>query len=181
MTDATPSNLARLSRLMAWLATIGLILWPASDIFVYLHPAWAEGLNFDADHLGTVLNDGVPILYRLAALAFSLGAEFFTVWALWSLRALFLLYAEGEVFSPQALKLLNNIAVALFAGVIVGFVVHAPITLLLTWPLGHGHQAISLNFGSDDVITLFSAGVGLVAARVMVEARRLADENAKFV
>ncbi len=67
---------------------------------------------------------------------FSLSAEGFTVWALWSLRMLFLGYAKGEVFTPRALSLLNDIGVALFAGVIVTFAVHAPISLLLSWPKG---------------------------------------------
>ena len=179
MSDGAPSNLTWLSHLMAWLATIGLVASPVLNVVVYVWPGTRESLNFDADHMGALLNEGVPLPYRLAALVFSLGAEIFTVWALWSLRSLFLLYAKGEVFSPPALKLLNDVAVALFAGVIVGFVMHAPISLLLTWSLPH--KEISLDFGSGDVATLFSAGVILVVARVMIEARRLADENAKFV
>ncbi len=64
---------------------------------------------------------------------------------------------------------------------IANFVVQAPISLALTWSLGHGHRAISLGFGSGDVSTLFMAGVVLVIARVMTEALRVADENAAFV
>jgi len=123
----------------------------------------------------------VPLSYRLAALACSLGAEAFTVWALWSLRTLFRRYARGEVFSPAALKALNDVAIALFASVIVGFGVRAPISLLLTWPQGPGHRALLLEFGSDDVATLFIAATVLLIARVMNEASRLAEENAKFV
>ena len=181
MTDNAPGNLAWLSRLMAWLATIGMIASPLVLALAYIVPGSRAGLMFDADGMGSALNDAVPLPYRLAALVFSLGGEIFTVWALWSLRTLFFIYAKGEVFSQRAFKLLNDVAVALFAGVIVSFVMHAPISLLLTWPLGTGHQAISLNFGTADVVTLFSAGVVLVIARVMIEASRLADENAKFV
>jgi hypothetical protein len=175
------SNLVWLSRAMAWLATIGMVLTPLVDAVAYVWPGARDGLNLDVDHLGGLLNDAVPLPYRLAALSFSLGTELFTVWALWSLRGLFLRYARGEVFTPVALRLLNNVAVALFASVVVGFVVHAPISLLLTWPLGHGHRAISLNLGSNDVVTAFIAGTVLVIARVMNEAGRIADENAKFV
>lgn len=180
MTDAAPTNFSWLCRLMAWLATIGFFLSPALNAACYLWPGSRDSLNFDVDHMGAMLNDSVPLPYRLAALVFSLGSVAFTMWALWSLRAVFLLYAKGEVFSQHALKLLNNVAVALFAGVIVGFCVHAPISLLLTWSIPD-RRSISLDFGNDDVATLFAAGVVLVIARVMVEARRLADENAKFV
>ncbi len=175
------SNLVRLSRLMAWLATIGAVLSPLLDAFLYIAPGTYKTLSLSADHMGAALNDGVPLGYRLAALAFSLGAEAFTVWALWSLRLLFLRYAAGEVFSPAALKALNDVAIALFASVIVGFAVHAPISLLLTWPLGDGHRSLALELGSDDVATLFIAATVLLIARVMNEAGRLAEENAKFV
>jgi hypothetical protein len=181
MPDNASENLAWLSRLMAWLSTIGAVVSPLIVVAVYLWPGFAQPMMVDIDHTGSLLNPNVPLPYRLAALVFSLGAEAFNVWALWSLRTLFFLYARGEVFSPRALRLLNNVAVALFAGVIVGFVVHAPITLLLTWALGHGRQEISLEFGSPEVVTLFSAGVVLIISRVMVKAGQAAEENAKFV
>ena len=181
MTDKDPSNLAWLSRVMAWLATAGAIIAPIVVVYSYLFPESAKGMNFSIDQTGDLLTGTVPLAYRAIAMLLSLCAEGFTVWALWALCALFFGYARGEVFTPRALSLINNIGVALFAGVIVTFVMHAPISLLLSWPKGPGHRLISLGFGSNDVSTLFSAGVVLVIARVMVRARGLADENAKFV
>jgi hypothetical protein len=183
MTDrrAAPSSLRSLSRFMAGLTTIGLLIYPAGDIAIYLRPQVTQWLMLDADHMGRFLNDGVPLVYRLCALAFSLAGVSFTVWALWSLRRLFLHYSRGDVFSADALRLMENIAIAIFAGVIVSFAGHAPISLALTWYLGHGHREISLNFGSNDIASLFTAGVVLVISRVMAEAQRAADENAKFV
>jgi hypothetical protein len=66
-------------------------------------------------------------------------------------------------------------------GVIAGVVMQGPISLALSWPLGHGHRAISIGFGSNDIGGLFVAGVVFVIARVMAEARRVAEENAGFV
>jgi Protein of unknown function (DUF2975) len=181
MTESTKNNIAWLSRLMAWLSTLGAVVTPLLVAAVYVWPGLARALEFDVDHTGALLNASIPIAFRLGALVFSLLAIAFTVWALWSLRSLFLLYAKGEVFSERALKLLNNVAIALFAGVIVSFVMHAPISILLTWPLGAGHRELSLELGSGDFVMLFSAGVVLVIARVMIEASRAAEENAKFV
>jgi hypothetical protein len=178
-TETSRSNLVWLSQLMAWLATIGMVLSPLIDAALYVWPGARDGMNFDVDHLGGLLSDAVPLPYRLGALVFSLAAEALIVWALWSLRGLFLRYARGEVFTPPALRLLNDVAVALFASVVVAFAMHAPISLILS--LGIGKPQISLDFGSADVVTLFTAGVVLVIARVMVEAGRIAEENAKFV
>ncbi|MEI9995981.1 MAG: DUF2975 domain-containing protein [Rhizomicrobium sp.] len=181
MTDEPAANLAWLSRTMAALTTIGLIVSPVVLVSAYLFPGRANGFLLNVDDLGGDLTAATPLAWRIAALACSLAGEAFTLWALWSLRSMLLLYAKGEVFSLRALSLMHTIAVALFAGVIVGFAMRAPITLLLSWPLGADHRHISLAFGSGDVVTLFEAGVVLVIARVMREAARLADENAKFV
>ena len=89
--------------------------------------------------------------------------------------------AEGYARACEALSALNQVAVALFASVIVAFISGAPITALLSWSNGPHHREISLSFGSDDVATLFIACTVLVIARVMAEAQRVADENAKFV
>ena len=175
------SNLAGLSRLMAGFSTVGAAILPLLVVVTFVFPGKTDWLSFDVNHLGATLSISVPLLYRLAALVCDLVPTGFSVWALWSLRQLFLKYSVGEVFSAEALQYLNNVAVALFAGVIVDFAMQAPISFLLTWPLGRGHTEISLGFGSSDVAQLFMAGVVLVIARVMVVARRVADENAKFV
>ncbi len=181
MTADSASNLSWLSRLMAGFSAIGLFLIPLLVVATFVFPDKTAWLMFDVNHLGAALTMQVPLPYRLGALVCEMVPTAFTLWALWSLRQLFLKYAQGEVFSTAALQYLNNVAAALFASVVVGFAMQAPISFLLTWPLGPGHRAISLSFGSGDVATLFMAGVMLVIARVMVEARRMADENAKFI
>ncbi|MEJ0043729.1 MAG: DUF2975 domain-containing protein [Rhizomicrobium sp.] len=127
MPDNFAANLAWLSRVMAGLATVGLFVSPLAVVVGYVWPGSTDALMFDVDHTGALLSERVPLAFRLAALVCSLGGEAFTVWAFWALRSLFLLYARGEVFSQRALACLNHVAVALFAGVIVSFVLHAPI------------------------------------------------------
>jgi hypothetical protein len=174
-------NLAILSRIMAWLSIAGFILIPVMFAYIFLEPDRTQWLMYDVNHLGAALNGTIPTQYRMMALGCAMIPAAFNMWALWSLRVLFLLYAKGEVFSPAALRALNYVAIALFAGVIVSFLAEAPISAALSWVNGPHHRRISLSFGSDDVATLFMAGVVLVIARVMGEARRIADENAKFV
>jgi hypothetical protein len=57
----------------------------------------------------------------------------------------------------------------------------APLTYLISMHNPPGHRFMSIGFGSDDVDMLFLAGVTFVIARVMAEARRVAEENAGFV
>jgi Protein of unknown function (DUF2975) len=181
MDRPTVASFAGISRWMAGFSSIGLVLFPLLLTAAFVFPRHTGWLPFDVNHLGTTLSEATPMPYRVGALVCALVPAAFTMWALWSLRQLFRRYARGEVFSAGALRHLNNIAVALLANVIVAFAMQAPISLLLTWPLGPGQRTMSLEFGSGDVARLFMAGVMLVVARVMVEARHLADENAKFV
>jgi hypothetical protein len=181
MTQQQRASVARLSVIMAWLSTAGFVISPLALAYAFLDPDHSQWMMFHYEHGGVSLSSEQPLQFRLIALVCALVATGFTMWALWALRRLFLLYARGSVFSAEALAALNHVAVALFAGVIVAFAMQAPISLALTWPRGEHHREISLSFGSGDVVTLFMAGVVLVIARVMGEAQRVADENAKFV
>ena len=133
---APPSKLARLSRVMSVLSLLGMIVIPALIIAIFLHPDTAQSLVLRLDHLGTELSSQIPLQYRVDALACEAVPLGFTVWAMWSLRQLFANYARGEVFSPEPLRHLNNVANALFLGVLAEFVMEAPISYLLTWHLG---------------------------------------------
>jgi len=181
MAQQQRSSVAGMSTVMACVSVCGFVCLPLCVIYTFVAPNRSRWLMFDMDHVGSMLSAAVPLESRLVALVFALAPTAFTMWALWSLRQLFRLYARGNVFSREALTALNHVAVALFASVIVAFATQAPISAALTWWKGAGHREISLGFGSGDVATLFIACTVLVIARVMGEAQHMADENAKFV
>jgi len=179
--NLVPDKLARLSRVMSILSLLGMILIPVLVIAIFLHPDTTQFLMFRLDHLGADLTGKIPLPHRLGALVCETLPLGCTIWAMWSLRQLFANYAGGQVFSQEPLRHLNNVANALFLGVLADIVMEAPISYLLNLHNPSGHREISLSFGSSDVVWLFVAGTVLVIARVMGEARRVADENAAFV
>ncbi|HEY2070930.1 MAG TPA: DUF2975 domain-containing protein [Rhizomicrobium sp.] len=174
-------QLVRASKIMACLSLVGAVIAPAVVIGCFLFPSGTRALDIHFGHLGAELVDSVPLQYRLAALVFALIPTGIASWGLVVLARLFRCYARGEVFTAVPLKALSQVTAALFWNVLAAFLTQAPISLLLTYYLGHGHREISLSLGSDDVQVLFVAGVTYVIARVMGEARRLADENEGFV
>lgn len=178
---APPTKLARLSRVMSVLSLLGMIAIPALVIAIFLHPDTTQFLMLRLDHLGVDLTGRIPLQYRVDALFCEAVPLGFTVWAMWSLNRLFANYSQGRVFSPEPLRHLNHVANALFLGVLADFVMQAPISYLLSLGSPPGHREISLSFGTNDAAWLFIAGAVLVIARVMAEARRVADENAAFV
>jgi hypothetical protein len=174
-------KLARLSRIMAVLSALGMAVLPLLVGAAFLFPDSSQWLMFNISHTGATLSGAIPLAYRIYALICEIVPLGFVLWALWSLRQVFAHYARGEVFSAAPLRHLGNVAVALFLGVLADFITQAPVSFLLNYYHGPGHREISLGFGSDDAGRLFIAGAVLVIARVMAEARRVADENAGFV
>jgi hypothetical protein len=175
------NNLVKISRVMAWLSMAGAVIAPTVVILCFLFPTATKVLDIHFNHLGAELIAAVPIEYRLMAMLCALIPTCVASWGLIALARLFRCYENGEVFTAKPLAALSQVTAALFWYVLAGFVTQAPISILLTWYLGHGHRELSLGFGSDDVEMLFLAGVTFVIARVMAEARRIADENEGFV
>jgi Na+-driven multidrug efflux pump len=174
-------QLARASRIMAWLSVLGAALGPAVVVACFLFPGATRALDIHFGHLGAELSDAVPLTDRIFAMLCALVPTAIASWGLIALARLFRCFVAGQVFSAGALRALSHVTMALFWNVLAAFVMQAPISFFLTYHLGHGHREISLALGSDDVEMLFLAGATYVIARVMAEARRLAEENEGFV
>ncbi len=174
-------KLVKASRIMAWLSLLGAIAYVAAEFLVFLAPNIGRALDIEIHHTGADITMAIPFAYRLAALVVDLIPTALVVWALIELYRLFQHYAKGEVFSRAALGHLNRVAALMFWQVLVSFIAQAPISYLLSLYRPAGHREISLGLGSNDFAFLFMAGVVLVIARVMAEARRMADENESFV
>ncbi len=174
-------RLVKASRIMARLSLLGAIVYVAGEFLVFLAPDIARPLGIEIHHTGANITMAIPFAYRLAALVVDLIPTALVAWALIELYRLFQHYARGEVFSMAALSHLNRVAALMFWQVLVSFLCEAPISYILSFYRGPGHREISLTLGSNDLAFLFMAGVVLVIARVMAEARRMADENESFV
>lgn len=178
---AISPQLVRASRIMAWLSVMGAVLAPLITAFCFIWPVSTRALDVHFSHVDIATLAAAPLADRLLALIFALIPAFIVTWGLLALARLFRAFTQGEIFSLPALRALSSVTTALFWNVVAAFVVQAPITYLISMHNPPGHRFISLGFGSDDVEMLFLAGVTFVIARVMAEARRVAEENAGFV
>jgi Na+-driven multidrug efflux pump len=173
-------SLVRASRIMAVLSWAGAVLFLLMPILIFVFPDQTKALNMHMSHVDG-LTGAVPLTDRLLALACDLVPAGIAAWGLLALAQLFRLFSLGQIFSPANLRALSRVATAMFWYVVTTFVMQAPVSYLLSHHNPPGHRMISLGFGSDDIEVLFLAGATFVIARVMAEARRMADENAGFV
>lgn len=172
-------NLRWVSLVLGCAATLWAIVFPTL-LAISLYRKFPTGPIDISHYLAPVLSD-VPPLTRYASLAVALIPAGFTIWAWWSLRNLMFCYAKGEVFGETALRQMRYIATALFCAVIGTILCGTVSNYILFWPDGPGHRIFKITIDSNEFADLFKAAIVYVIALVMSDARRIADENAKFV
>ncbi len=137
---------------------------------------------FNISHLGAKLNGAVPIQYRAYALVCEIVPLGFVLWALWSLRQVFANYARGEVFTAEPLRPSQQCRARAVLGR-AGRLRHAGADLPSCSTTLTGRVTARSRSASAATTWRGSSSPArvLVIARVMAEARRVADENAGFV
>jgi hypothetical protein len=168
-------RLRRLSKAMAMLTTLGMLLIAVAMIAVFLVPDWTRNLLLA--RLGQAGHDLSLSPGRLiAAAAITAVPVGVLLFGLWQVRALFLNFVDGHVFTLASARLLRD-----FAGTVLAQAILGPISstaLMLAFTLS---RQLVITLSVHDYLALIVGGVLLAVAWVMVEATRIADENASFV
>lgn len=169
------------STVMAWLSLSGAAVLAVAVPLAFLVPNPTIALG-PAAKLGFVVDDvtaAIPFVYRAEALAITMVPIGLLLFALVTLFRLFRCYASGKVFEGTSLSHLRHISTAMFLLVPAHVLAESGTQYVLHLPLRQSW--ISFKIDTPMFGLLFLAGVALVISRVMAEAQRVADENAKFV
>jgi hypothetical protein len=169
---------------MAWLSVAATLLVVASVTVGTLYPLELHHGGFNlAFQLslpgGQKVTLATPFLYRLAIFGVTALPTALTVWMLLSLFRLFRLFAQGRVFDGDTLRLASRVASLLFVMVLAEIAAQPAVLYILG--RAAGQQWFGYLIVGDELPRLFAAGAVVVIARMMAEAHRIADENAKFV
>ena len=100
---------------------------------------------------------------------------------LWQARKCFRLFLSGRVFAVEAVSCLQRFAGCVLVSVVVGFFAGAGISAVLTLQNPPAMRHVALGFGSEQVFTVFFAGLVWLMAAVISQGQSLAEENATFV
>ena len=176
--------LVRASKRMAFWSKAAVVITPLSTMLLFLFPDQVRMVGGDFSvtaHYGHILSNSLLLSDRLIAMGFAMIPTAVATWGMVALVRLFKRLGEGEVFSPEALRAFSDIATALFWNVLATIATEPAITYFLSRGHTPVHLYTQITLGADDVELLFLAGIAYVIARVMAEARVVAEENAKFV
>jgi len=175
-----PDRLRRFSGIMAMLTTLGMLLIAAALIAVFLIPDWTRNLLLarlgQAGH-GLSLSTG----HLIAAATITAVPVGVLLFGLWQVRTLFLNFVNGHVFTLASARLLRDFAGSVLAQAILGPVSSTALMLAFTLDNPPGARQLVITLSSQDYLALIVGGVLLAVSWVIVEATRIADENASFV
>ena len=87
----------------------------------------------------------------------------------------------GPVFTTEAVRCLRRFAGWVMVSVAVGLVASAVLSVLLTLHNPPGMRHVAVGLGSDQIFTLFFAGMVWLMAAVISQGQALAEENATFI
>lgn len=173
-------RLRRFSKAMAMLTTLGMLLIAVAMILVFVIPDWTRNLLLA--RLGQAgqdlsLSPG-RLIAAAAIIAVPVGVLLF---GLWQVRALFLNFAKGDVFTLASARRLRDFAGAVLAQAVLGPVSATALSIAFTLNNPPGSRQLVIALSVHDYLALIVGGVLLAVAWIMVEATRIADENASFV
>lgn len=177
------SNLPRIrkiSRVMFGICTAAAVaipvivtgMWATFEYWGPSHPEFAP-----IPHIPGALT----LTTRLLAGAIGLLQASIAVFAVWQLRLLFRLYADGLIFTAANTRCLRRFAAAVVAFAIAKPVTGALLSVVLTMNNPPGQRQLSITLGSSELTTLFIGGVFLIIAWIMDEAREMAEEQAEII
>jgi hypothetical protein len=172
--------LSRLSATMCVVVAVGGAFAELALAWVWLSPTYVEALVVPRLGLGaeTVALDG---LTRFAGFAVSMLPMAVLFYLLYQAYALFDAYRVGDVFTDNAPVLLRRIGMSMFVLALLRPLTATLLGVVLTASNPPGQRILSIGVSLDDYMIALFGGLILAIGHVMVEAKRLADENRQIV
>jgi len=103
------------------------------------------------------------------------------VYGLATMRRLFQLYENGEIFSGQNVRCFRHLGYAIVAWVIASTVYTPLLSVIITATNPPGEKSLVIQFGSTQLAALIAGGIVMLIAWVMEEGRKLEDERAHTI
>ena len=173
-------RIQRISRIMRALSTFMAIFIPILILAVWLNfervaPSWPEvsqlPLRFENLN-GLILSIAFSVNMAHAGIL---------LYGVVRLRRLFGLYSEGKIFTGENIRCLRSFAWAVLIYAVLTPVMGTLLSVILTFNNPVGERALAISISSNDIQLMFIGAVFLVIAWIMVEGRKLAEENAQIV
>ena len=177
------SESARLQRLSAMMAGACLVLIVILPLLVpgYWLMASAGRLAVAANLDPVAIEGSLKLWQRVVGALLTEVPVVLMSLGLLQARKCFSSFAQGLIFTTQAVLCLRGFAAWTFASALAAVLVGPVVSVLLTLGNVIGARHLAIGIGSDHVLTLVFAGTVWLMAAVIGQGRALAEENAAFL
>lgn len=176
----TLDRIGRVSLLIQGLALLFLVVLPAYHLMSWFAvDGWLQthlahrGVHVPVDEIAGS-NRVFAFLVQTVPLAIALLVLFW-------LQRLFAGYRRGEVFTLSSIGRFRAMARMLFLFTLVNPLAGALVSVIVTAGQPDGQRIVVIGFGIPEIAALLTGGVLAAIGWVMVEAKRLADDNTQIV
>lgn len=177
-----PAPMERVRRIARWvraMALIGGIVLLVLAVTLWASPAWVAKVA--ASEAGVTMAAPVTPAMQWGGALLGMVPVSLGLFALFQVWQLFGDYGRGAIFTPGASVRLRRLAWSLMGVAVAQVFARAAIGLVLTMNNPPGQRMLVIRLSSHDYVLLLFGVLLLAIAWVMVEATRLAQENAEFV
>lgn len=175
--QVTPMRVKRLSSVLFWVVSAGLILVPAAAVLSFSMdpPDLADSFP------NVAIADPLPGWTPGAVFAAGLLPIAAALFVLWQMRALFRLYKRGEMLSSGCALAILRIGAGVLA--VMGLKIMAFTLQVLALTLGNppGKRSLAIAIDSSDLGMMLAGAFVLVIGWVILEAARIAEDHRSIV
>ncbi len=168
-------RLALVVRLLCLASALALLVMPAA---FWSSPRWVAEMVQKDFGFALVQLDARARWGGLAATALPVGVS---LWGLWSIWCLFGCYARGDLLSMRPARYLRRLSIAMVTLAAAMPLSQTLTVLALTLGNPPGQRQLWVGLSSQHYLSLLFGLVLLAVSTTLVEAARVADENASFV
>lgn len=173
-------NVRQISRWMARTCWLLLAVLPVALVLYWALASEAQLASQAGLPPGAILAP-LALWQRLAAGAVTAIPLGLLLAGVWQARRCFDMFARGEVFTGTSTVLLRRFAGWVAWAVLASMLAASATSVLLTLGNPPGQRHLSIAVGSNQVFSLFFAGMVWLMAAVIAQGRSLAEENEGFV
>ena len=172
-----------MQRTSGWLASACLMLMVVLPVVVVAYWAVADPglLAVRANMLPNAIQAPLQPWQRWAGAGVTCIPVALMLLGLWQARQCFLQFAQGRVFTQQAVQRLRAFAAWALAASVADMLTSPVLSVLLTLHNPPGMQHVAIGIGTDHVLSTLFAAMVWVMASVIAQGQMLAEENASFV
>jgi hypothetical protein len=173
-------RIQHISRMMVWACWALLVLAPLA-LAAYWSQASASALAVQGNLLPSNIMQPLHDWQRIAGACVTAVPMVLSLLGVWQAKLCFAQFAQGVVFSAEAVGFLRRFAGWIAIAALAAIVASAATSALLTLHNPVGLRYVALGVSSHNVVTLFFAAVVWWMAAVMGQGQSLAEENAHFI